>query len=980
MTFDASSLATLTVGYLSLLFFIAWCTDKGYVSRKITAHPAVYVLSLGVYASAWAFYGMVGMAYQYGFVFLAYYLGISGAFLLAPVLLAPILRITRDWQLRSLPDIFAFRFRSSWAGAITTIFLLVATLPLLALQVQAVSDSIHILDPDSAAPEQFALGFCLLMIIFTSLFGTRHMPDRQKHHGLVAAVAFESLFKLLALLIIGGTVLFSVFGGLDGLDQWLDLNTQILSRMQVRLTDGPWRTLLLIFFAAAIVMPHIFHMVFAENINKQHLYTASWGVPLLLLLMSITVPLILWGGLAVNATTVPEYLTIGVGMAMENPLMIALAYLGGMSAASGVIIVCTLALSSMVMNHLILPVYQPGPQTNIYRWLQWVKRALIAVLIISSYVFYLLLQRGQEDLTDLAILSYIAALQFLPGVLSLVYWPTVNRQGFIAGLLAGIAVWAGTLIFPLITDSPGLLFDLHGIYISLDSNWYYAALASIAVNSLTLILVSRFTTQSPEEVMAAEACAIEQVSQPSRRIPAALSASQFEEALSTPLGKTTAFREVERALLDLNLQRTETRPFALRRLRDQIEANLSGLMGPSVARDIINTAIPWKQDADDFRTADINLIENRLETYHSELTGLAAQLDQLRRYHREILNRLPMAVCSLGKYGEILMWNNAMTETTGIEADDILGSLTSSLPQPWSQMLIDFSGSDDNHLHKQHITQAGKHQWFNLHKTTIKDRDGRAGHIIMMEDLTETQSLEQRLEHSERLASIGQLAAGVAHEIGNPVTAISCLAQEMKAVSDEPDVKTTAIQMLEQTQRISTILHSLMTFAHSGANSNLVGREEAVNIRTLVTEAVALISLNHKHHNLQILNECEFNVCVLGDEQKLLQVFINLLSNAADASPDNSEIRITTRLSEQSVQIDVTDQGHGITKENQSRLFEPFFTTKEPGQGTGLGLALVYRMIEEHFGSIQVESPVNQHEKNGTRFTIRLPRFSNHET
>ena len=980
MTFNPTSIATLTIGYLSLLFFIAWCTDKGYISRKITTHPAVYVLSLGVYASAWAFYGMIGMAHQHGFVFLAYYLGISGAFLLAPVLLAPILRITRDWQLRSLPDIFAFRFRSSWAGAITTLFLLIATLPLLALQIQAVSDSIYLLAPESAAPEQFALGFCFLMIIFTSLFGTRHMADRQKHHGLVAAIAFESLFKLLALLIIGGTVLFSVFGGLDGLDQWLDMNTQILSRMQVRLTDGPWRTLLLIFFAATIVMPHMFHMVFAENINKRHLYTASWGLPLLLLLMSLTVPLILWGGLALNATTVPEYLTLGVGLAMNNPWLVALAYLGGMSAASGVIIVCTLALSSMVMNHLILPVYQPAPHINIYRWLQWIKRALVAILILASYVFYGLLQRGQEDLTDLAILSYIAALQFLPGVLSLVYWPTVNRQGFIAGLLAGIAVWAGTLIFPLITDSPGLFFGLHGIYISLDSNWYYAALGSITLNSLTLILVSRFTTQSAEESMAAEACAIEQISQPSRRIPAALSVSQFEDALSTPLGKMTARREIERALLDLNLQSTETRPYALRRLRDQIEANLSGLMGPSVAREIISIALPWRQESDDFRTADINLIENRLETYHSELTGLAAQLDRLRRYHREILNRLPMAVCSLGKYGEILMWNHAMTETTGIEADDILGSLTSSLPQPWKQMLINFAGSDDNHLHKQHITQAGKHQWFNLHKTTIKDRDGGEGHIIMMEDLTETQSLEQRLEHSERLASIGQLAAGVAHEIGNPVTAISCLAQEMKAISNKPEIKTVATQMLEQTQRISTILHSLMTFAHSGATSNLVGREEAINIRTLVSEAEALISLNHKHNNLQILNECEFNICVLGDEQKLLQIFLNLLNNAADASPDNSEIRITTRLLEHSVEIDVTDQGHGISKENQSRLFEPFFTTKEPGKGTGLGLALVYRMIEEHFGSIRVESPVNPFDETGTRFTICLPRFMTEKT
>ncbi|MGY0219808.1 ATP-binding protein [Endozoicomonadaceae bacterium StTr2] len=973
MSFDVSSLTLLTFGYLSLLFFIAWSTDKGWIPRKVATHPATYILSLGVYASAWAFYGMVGMAYQYGYVFLSYYLGVSGAFLLAPVLLSPLLRITRNWQLRSLADIFAFRFRSSWAGALTTIFLLVSLLPLLALQIQAVSDSIHILDPDTAAPEHFAFGFCLLMVLFASLFGTRHMPDRQKHHGLVTAVAFESLVKLTTLLIIGGVVLFGVFDGLGGLNEWLAQNPQVLGRMQAKLKDGPWRSLLLMFFAAAIVMPHLFHMLFTENIKPAFLNTASWAVPLLLLLMSLAVPLILWGGQALNADTAPEFYTLGVGLALDNPALIALSFLGGVSAASGVTIVCTLALSSMVLNHLILPVYQPSKKVNIYRWLQWTSRVLVAVLIIANYAFYYLMQSGEEDLTDLAILSYAAGMQFLPGVLAVLYWPQTNRQGFISGLLAGLTVWALTLMYPVLTNSPGLFFSWHGLNMSLDSNWYYAALASITLNGLVMIVVSRLTTQSTEEAMAAEACAVEQMTLTKHRTPAAGSVEQFEQALSAPLGVITANREMTRALQDLQMSPTETRPYALRRLRDQLEANLSGLMGPSVARDIITRALPW-QTEEQFQTADINFIESRLETYQTELTGLAAQLDQLRRYHREILNQLPMAVCSLGPRGEILMWNQAMTDTTGILPDDANGLLISELPQPWSRMLIAFTNANSKHEHNQHITQGGKHLWFNLHKTIIKDRDGDKGYIIMLEDLTEAQSLEQRLEHSERLASIGQLAAGVAHEIGNPVTAISCLAQEMKALSSEQDVKFVASQMLEQTQRISTILRSLMNFAHSGSAANF-GKEEPVDMHAVIHEAIALLSLSPKHHNLQFSNQCDSDVCVLGDAQKLLQIFINLLSNAADASPESGEISITSRLSEQSVDIAVTDAGHGISKENQSRLFEPFFTTKEPGKGTGLGLALVHRMVEEHFGSIRVESPVDTEAGTGTRFTVRLPRY-----
>ena len=144
-SFSLSELILISAGYLLMLFGVAWVSEKGLIPRWIIRHPLTYTLSLGVYASAWAFYGTVGLAYQYGYGFLASYLGVSGAFLLAPVLLYPILRITRTYQLSSLADLFAFRFRSTWAGALTTLFMLIGVLPLLALQIQAVADSIGIL-------------------------------------------------------------------------------------------------------------------------------------------------------------------------------------------------------------------------------------------------------------------------------------------------------------------------------------------------------------------------------------------------------------------------------------------------------------------------------------------------------------------------------------------------------------------------------------------------------------------------------------------------------------------------------------------------------------------------------------------------------------------------------------------------------------------------------------------------------------------
>src|SRR5690606_872 len=189
----------------------------------------------------------------------------------------------RTYQLSSLADLFAFRFRSTWAGVLTTLFMLVGLLPLLALQIQAVADSVGILTREPLQ-ERFALGFCALITLFTMLFGARHIATREKHQGLVFAIAFESLVKLLCLGAIGLYALYGVFDGPQELQVWLQQNQASLSELHTPLQEGPWRTLLLVFFASAIVMPHMYHMTFTENLNPRAMVSASWGLPLLLLL------------------------------------------------------------------------------------------------------------------------------------------------------------------------------------------------------------------------------------------------------------------------------------------------------------------------------------------------------------------------------------------------------------------------------------------------------------------------------------------------------------------------------------------------------------------------------------------------------------------------------------------------------------------------------------------------------------------------
>ncbi|ARU90627.1 ATPase [Pseudomonas sp. M30-35] len=973
MSFSLSQLILISAAYLLMLFGVAWASEHGLIPRKIIRHPLTYTLSLGVYASAWAFYGTVGLAYQYGYGFLASYLGVSGAFLLAPVLLYPILRITRTYQLSSLADLFAFRFRSTWAGALTTIFMFIGVLPLLALQIQSVADTISILTHEPMQA-RVAISFCVLIILFTILFGARHIATREKHEGLVFAIAFESVVKLVSISAIGLYALYGVFNGPHDLEQWLVQNQAALASLHTPLQEGPWRTLLLVFFASAIVMPHMYHMTFTENINPRAMVSASWGLPLFLLLMSLAVPLILWAGLKLGVTTNPEYFTLGLGMAVDSPALVLIAYVGGLSASSGLIIVTTLALSGMLLNHVVLPLYQPPAEGNIYRWLKWTRRALIVVIIMAGYGFYALL-RAEQDLANLGIVAFVATLQFLPGVLSVLYWPTANRRGFIAGLLAGIAVWAVSMLMPLLGNLQNIYLPIvNMVYVLNDSSWHLAATGSLAANVLVFTLVSLFSDASEEEKSAAQACAVDNVRRPQRRELLATSPQEFATQLAKPLGAKTAQREIEQALRDLHLPFDESRPYALRRLRDRIEANLSGLMGPSVSQDIVETFLPFKTGSEAYVTEDIHFIESRLEDYHSRLTGLAAELDALRRYHRQTLQELPMGVCSLAKDQEILMWNKAMEELTDIPAQRVVGSRLSTLSEPWRSLLMDFVDLPDQHLHKHRLSDDGLIRWLSLHKAAIIEplAPGNSGLVILLEDMTDTQVLEDKLVHSERLASIGRLAAGVAHEIGNPITGIACLAQNLREEREDDDELTEiSQQIIEQTKRVSRIVQSLMSFAHSGSHQHA---DEPVCLAEVAQDAIGLLSLNRQSVEVHFYNLCDSDHWVVGDPQRLAQVLINLLSNARDASSANTAIRVKSEAFEHTVDLIVEDEGSGIPKAIMDRLFEPFFTTKDPGSGTGLGLALVYSIVEEHYGQITIDSPADTELQRGTRIRVTLPR------
>jgi len=979
MTFSFFQVGLICILYLGVLFTIAYCTEKGLISQRIVRHPVIYIFSLGIFASAWAFYGVIDLAGKFGYGALAYYLGTGALFLFAPIALKPLMELARRFQINSTADLLTFRYHSHGVGGIATLCMLLSMAPLIALQIQAVADTIHILTQNNgtsiAMPnakfdtrQLLALIYCVAVACFAMTFGS----NREHHKGLITSMAFESLVKMFGLLAIGLFAIYHVFSGFGGLEQWLTSNPEHLQQLNPKERSGASHTLLLVFIATAVSMPHIFHMTVVENPVKNVTNTISWAFPLFLLVMALPIFPILWAGIKLGGQYPTEYFPLAVPIASGSTTFTIISFVAGLSAATGAIVAISLAVATMILNHWILPATPLRTHREIYGQLIWMRRILIIVVILSGYGFYLALANN-FNLTDLALASFIATLQFLPGVIAVTHWSRGNRDGMVTGLFFGMCIWLVALLIPMLMGKSTFVVPIVGSHIEVGiGHWQQVTLWSLGMNTLVFVLVSLLTKQSNDEKYSAELCAEDELSHPIRMTLDIRSPEEIVERLTDRIGETTARVEVTRALEQLSLNAGESRPYSLRRLRDEVEANLSGLMGISMATEIMDSQVPYRVPEQE-GVADINLMESRINEYRDHLTGLAAELNNLRLYHRRTLEELPMAVCSVGKDMEVLMWNSAMERLSGISSETVTGSRLAEILEPWGELLDRFANSSAPHFYKQEVELVGRTHWISLHQAYIPSSTSHQadGQVILLEDVTELQLLEKELMHSERLASVGRLAAGVAHEIGNPVTGIACLAQNMRYETEDEELLESVSQILSQTERVSRIVHSLVSFSHSGQQQG--NGFQTVKVIDCAQEAINLIRLQKEKGDINFINEVDTKLSLWGDSQRLIQVLVNLLSNARDACPDNSNIVIAGSQRGKWAYVSVTDDGPGIPFDLQDQIFEPFFTTKEPGEGTGLGLAMVYSIVEEHKGILDIISPVDKVLQKGTKFVIKLP-------
>ncbi|MEZ5752035.1 MAG: ATP-binding protein [Paracoccaceae bacterium] len=448
------------LAYVVFLFVIASIAEnraealraRGLKPRFLRS-PLVYTLSLSVYCTAWTFYGAVGYAARSGLEYLTIYFGPTLVFVGWWWLLRKLVRVGKAQRVTSIADLISSRYgKSNLVAVIVTLLAVAATTPYIALQLQSIALSFGAFAADqSLAPQQMALWVAVGLALFTILFGTRNLDANEQHHGVVTAIAVEAVVKLVALLAVGAWVVWGLAEGPA------DIMARIAAadREAWRIEPPRWMGLTLLAGVAVMTLPRMFQVMVVENADERHLATASWAFPLYLMAMSLFVlPIAVMGLELLPEGMNPDLFVLTLPHEQGQNALAMLAFLGGFSAATSMVIVASVALATMVSNHIVVPLWLRQRQAEARRDLGDMRllvlnarRLSIGGILGLGYVYFAV-SEGSRSLAAIGLIAFVGMAQVLPALIGALYWRGGSRIGAATGLVIGALVWLYTLFLP----------------------------------------------------------------------------------------------------------------------------------------------------------------------------------------------------------------------------------------------------------------------------------------------------------------------------------------------------------------------------------------------------------------------------------------------------------------------------------------------------------------------------------------------------
>jgi len=988
--FAPGLIALLALGYVGLLFALAWWGDRlPDAALGPRTRALVYSLSLAVYCTSWTFYGAVGSAAAEGWMFAAIYLGPALVWILAFDLIRRIAVLSHEHCLTSVADFIAFRFgKSAGIGALITVAALVGLVPYLALQLKAVTAGLVAL---ASRPESLSQGFVGLVLalalgVFSILFGARRLEANEHHRGMVLAIAFESLVKLLAFALVGLWALYAVLGGGSGLVSTIAEQPALRQRfMPTSLPSGFWIQTLLA-GAAIICLPRQFHVSFVENERIEDLDAARWLFPVYLLLFTLLAVPIAVAGLsrlgdgAGNADLFMLTLPIAEGQSW----LALLSFVGGFSAATGMVIVATVALATMVSNDLIAPLLmrlQPKVERSLGSWLLTSRRITILALALASWLYFVLLGETGR-LASLGLISFAAVAQFAPALVLGVYWRGASREGALAGLSLGLFGWLLMIFLPT---------TVGGWPVTLKPTLETATLISLAINLLALVGVSLWVRRRrPTLPMLL-----------SRREPGrAVTVGELRRLASRLIGAERVDLAFANAL-DLespNLLEGQDPRAADVELVGFTERLLAGCIGSASARSVLTAG----------------LRQTGMDT--AQALALLEQTSSAIRFNRDLLeatlDHIEQGVSVVDADLRLVSWNRAYIELLGYPPSMVY------LGQP-VEALIRYNlarelGGDPERLETavtrrlHHMRRGTSYRYERQHGDgrVIEIRGNpmpKGGYVTTYTDITDFkqteielksayETMEQQvarrtrelratlaaLEEAKRDAeqanqSKTRFLAAASHDLLQPMNAARLFASNLvqhntRLPADQARLVRRLDHCLEVAEELLSALLDISRLDQGALTPNFTEVSAPALLRKIERQFSALA----EHRNLR-LRVRPLPVTVYSDARLLQRVLFNLVNNALKYTRKGG-VLIGCRRRGGRVRFEVWDTGPGIAETEQERIFEEFERLAtddaiDAQPGLGLGLSICRRISRVLDVPLELGSRVGR----GSVFAISVP-------
>lgn len=665
---------SISVLYTALIFLIAWYAHhRKEIGRSLVSNPVIYSLSIAVYCTSWTFYGSVGKACTTGIDFLMIYLGPTLAAFTWLFLLKRIVKISKDNNITSIADFISLRYgKSPWLGALVTIISILGIMPYIALQIKAASHSFYLIS--GLTKENISLsrlgsevelpaGFFLALIlsVFSIIFGARRLVSSERHEGLIAAVSFESIVKLISFVTVGLFVSFGLFDGFsDILSRFKSFDPFTFDRLFTFDVSGgnpeyvPTFTMLMLSMSAIMLLPRQFHVMVIENSDEKHISTAMWLFPAYMFVINLFVmPIALGGILITGSSKDADFFVLTIPLLTGHKEIALLAFLGGLSAAAGMVMVESVAISTMLLNHIFMPIIvRCTPRSWFPLLLINLKRFGIFMVIMMGY-FYHWAVGDTYMLVNMGLISFSAAIQFMPAMMGGLYWRKGNKAGAIGGITFGFLIWFYTLLLPsfsksgwlpaeLLTEGPfgiGLLKPTALMGLSGMDLWSHSLFWSMMFNISIYIICSIMLRQTDKELdqVTKFISVFERVRTTNRhtsqkRLSKPVTTTQFVTLMSKFIGEAEAQNAMK-----LYAESSEINPegtvseFDLPNLKRHTEKTLAGSVGAAAAGAIVDSFL-----------SDMG---SRMESVYDIYSTVRTSLDQsreslfVRLKASEIINR-----------------------------------------------------------------------------------------------------------------------------------------------------------------------------------------------------------------------------------------------------------------------------------------------------------------------------------------------------